>query len=384
MDFNFTDEQNMLRDSIGKMVQQKYDFDSRKKALADGGWRPAIWAEMAEMGLMMAPLPEDMGGLGGDAIDALVIMEEFGKGLVTEPFIPSVIASGGLIRDAGTSAQRAEHGERITTGAGIYALAISEPKSRYDIADVSTTAKADGGGFVLNGHKSVVIGGPQADTIIVTARTSGGQRDKGGISAFIVSKTAPGVSTKDYPTVDGLQASDIFFENVSVGSDAILGEVDAILPALEATQDHVIAALCAEAVGAMRVAHSQTVEYARQRKQFGTAIGTFQVLQHRMVDMFMWVEQSTSMAYLAAIRCGEDDVLERAKACAAAKTQIGRGGRFVGQNAIQIFGGMGMTDELAIGHYFKRLTMIDTQAGSADWHLKRYAGLTGIGAKAAA
>lgn len=384
MDFNFTDEQNMLRDSIAKMVQQKYDFDSRKKAIAEGGWRPAIWAEMAEMGLMMAPLPEDMGGLGGGAIDALVIMEEFGKGLVVEPFVPSVIAAGGLLREAGNAAQREEHGSRITTGEGIYALALSEPKSRYDIADVSTTAKKDGAGFVLNGHKSVVIGGPQADTLIVTARTSGSQRDKGGISAFIVSKTATGVSTKDYPTVDGLLACDVFFENVSLGADALIGEIDGILPALEATQDNVIAALCAEAVGAMRVAHAQTVDYARQRKQFGTSIGSFQVLQHRMVDMFMWVEQSTSMAYLAAIRCGEDDVLERAKACAAAKTQIGRGGRFVGQNAIQIFGGMGMTDELAIGHYFKRLTMLDTQAGSADWHLKRYASLTGIGTKVAA
>lgn len=384
MDFNFTDEQNMLRDSIAKLVQQKYDFDTRKKALAAGGWRPAIWAEMAEMGLMMAPLPEDMGGLGGSAIDALVVMEEFGKGLVTEPYIPSVIASGGLLREAGSAAQREEHGGRITTGEGIYALALSEPKSRFDLSDVSTTAKKDGAGYVLGGHKSVVIGAPFADTLIVSARTSGSQREGQGISAFVVSKSAAGVSTKDYPTVDGLMASDVYFENVSVSADARIGEEGAILPALQTTQDHVIAALCAEAVGAMRVAHSQTVDYARQRKQFGTAIGNFQVLQHRMVDMFMWVEQATSMAYLAAIRCTEDDSHERAKACAAAKTQIGRAGRFVGQNAIQIFGGMGMTDELAIGHYFKRLTMIDTQAGSADWHLKRYTGLTAQSDKIAA
>ena len=384
MDFNFTDEQNMLRDSIAKLVQQKYDFDTRRKAIhSEAGWRPEIWAEMAEMGLMMAPLPESMGGLGGGAIDTLVIMEEFGKGLVVEPFIPSVVASGNLLRVAGSAAQQEEHGGRITTGEGIYALATSEPKSRYDLADVSTTAKKDGAGYILNGHKSVVIGGPQADTLIVIARTAGGQRERAGLTAFLVSKSAAGVSTKDYPTVDGLRASDVYLENVSVGADAVIGPVDGILPALEETQDNVIAALCAEAVGGMRVAHAMTVDYARQRKQFGVAIGSFQVLQHRMVDMFMWSEQSTSMAYLAAIRCGEDDVLERAKACAGAKTQIGRGGRFVGQNAIQIFGGMGMTDELAIGHYFKRLTMIDTQAGSADWHLKRYAALS-AGEKAAA
>jgi alkylation response protein AidB-like acyl-CoA dehydrogenase len=239
------------------------------------------------------------------------------------------------------------------------------------------------GGYVLNGHKAVVIGGPLADTLIVSARTSGGQRDTGGVTAFIVAKDAKGVTTKDYPTVDGMRASEVYLENVSVGADDVLGPVDGAIAALEATQDEAIAAVCAEAVGAMRVAHAQTVDYARQRKQFGVAIGSFQVLQHRMVDMFMALEQSVSMAYLAAIRCGEDKTVERAKACAAAKTQIGRAGRFVGQSAIQIHGGMGMTDELAIGHYFKRLTMIDAQFGNADWHVKRYAALTAMERKAA-
>ncbi|GIU68090.1 acyl-CoA dehydrogenase family protein [Candidatus Phycosocius spiralis] len=384
MDFNFTQEQNMLRDSIAKLIQQHYDFDTRRKVIrSKAGWRREIWAEMAELGLMMAPLPEEMGGLGGGPIDTLVIMEEFGKGLVIEPFLPSVVASGTLIRLAGNPAQKEEHGGMITTGAGIYALASSEPKSRYNLADVTTTAKKSGSGYVLNGHKAVVVGAPQADHLIVIARTAGGQREKEGLSAFVVAKSAPGVSTKDYPTVDGFMASDVYFENVSLGRDALVGPTDGIYPIVQETQDHVIAALCAEAVGAMRVAHAMTVDYARQRKQFGTSIGSFQVLQHRMVDMFMWSEQAISMAYLAAIRCGEDDALERAKACAAAKTQIGRAGRFIGQNAIQIFGGMGMTEELAIGHYFKRLTMIDTQAGSADWHLKRYVEL-GVHVKAAA
>jgi alkylation response protein AidB-like acyl-CoA dehydrogenase len=384
MDFNFTDEQNMLRDSIARMVQQKYDFDARKAVIASpAGWRPELWAEMAEFGLMMAPLPEEMGGLGGSAIDTLVVMEEFGKGLVVEPYVASVIAAGGVIKHAGDADQKAHHGGRIASGEGVYALAALEPKSRFDLADVATSAKADGGGFVLNGLKAVVVGGPMADTLVVTARTAGGQRDAEGVSAFLVEKSAKGVSTKDYPTVDGMRASEVMLENVSVGAEALLGPVDGALPALEAAQDECIAAVCAEAVGAMRVAHAQTVDYARQRKQFGVAIGSFQVLQHRMVDMFMALEQSVSMAYLAAIRCGEADTLERAKACAAAKTQIGRAGRFVGQSAIQIHGGMGMTDELAIGHYFKRLTMIDAQFGSADWHLKRYAAMTAMERKAA-
>jgi alkylation response protein AidB-like acyl-CoA dehydrogenase len=384
MDFNFSDEQNMLRDSLSKLIVAKYSFDHRRAAIAsESGWRPEIWAEMAEMGLMMAPLPEAMGGLGGSPIDTLIIMEELGKGLVVEPFVPSVVGCGGLLKHAGSDAQQEEHGARITSGDGIYALAAFEPKSRFDLADVTTTARKDGAGYVLNGHKAVVIGAPQADTLLVTARVSGSQREASGLSVFIVAKDAPGVSVKSYPTVDGLRAGDVYLENVAVGAESLIGSEGEIFPALEATRDEMIAALCAEAVGAMRVAHAQTVEYARTRKQFGVAIGSFQVLQHRMVDMFMHVEQSTSMAYLAAIRCTEDDPIERAKACAAAKTTIGRGARFIGQEAVQIHGGMGMTDELAIGHYFKRLTMIDTAFGNADHHVRRYAAMTSGAARAA-
>jgi alkylation response protein AidB-like acyl-CoA dehydrogenase len=306
------------------------------------------------------------------------VMEEFGKGLVVEPYLSSVVHAGGLIRMGGSAAQREEHGARIASGEGIYAVAATEPKSRYDLADVATTARKDGAGYVLNGHKAVVVGAPQADTLLVSARTGGGQRDRAGVTVFAVAKDAPGLTTKDYPTVDGQRASDVFLENVAVGADAVIGEVDGGTALLEGAQDEAIAAVCAEAVGAMRVAHAQTVEYARTRKQFGVAIGSFQVLQHRMVDMFMALEQSVSMAYLAAIRCAEGDPAERALACAAAKTQIGRAGRFVGQNAIQIHGGMGMTEELAVGHYFKRLTIIDSQYGSADWHVKRYASLTAL------
>lgn len=376
MNFDFTDEQNMLRDSVAKLVAAKYDFDTRRKALAAApGWRPDLWAEMGELGLFMAPLPEEMGGLGGTAVDAMVVMEEFGKGLVVEPYVASVVHAGAALRLGGSAAQREAHGARIASGEGIYAVAALEPKSRYDLADVATTARKDGAGYVLSGHKAVVVGAPQADTLLVSARTAGGVRDRAGITLFAVPKSAAGLSTKDFPTVDGFRAADVFLENVAVGADAVIGDVDGALPVLEGAQDEAIAAICAEAVGAMRVAHAQTVEYARTRKQFGATIGSFQVLQHRMVDMFMAVEQSVSMACLAAIRCAEGDALERAKACSAAKTQIGRAGRFVGQNAIQIHGGMGMTEELAVGHYFKRLTIIDSQYGSADWHVKRYAGL---------
>lgn len=379
MNFDFTDEQNMLRDSVAKLVAAKYDFDTRRKALAAApGWRPALWAEMGELGLFMAPLPEDMGGLGGSAVDAMVVMEEFGKGLVIEPYLSSVVHAGGLLRLGASAAQREEHGARIASGEGIYAVAAQEPKSRYELTDVATTARKDGSGYVISGHKAVVLGAPQADTLLVSARTGGSQRDRSGVSVFLVAKDAPGVTTKDYPTVDGFRAADVYLENVSVGADALVGGIDAGAAILEGAQDEAIAAVCAEAVGAMRVAHAQTVEYARTRKQFGTPIGSFQVLQHRMVDMFMALEQSVSMAYLAAIRCVEGDPVERGKACAAAKTQIGRAGRFVGQNAIQIHGGMGMTEELAVGHYFKRLTLIDTQFGNADWHVKRYAGLTAV------
>ncbi len=259
-------------------------------------------------------------------------------------------------------------------GEAIIAFAYAEPQGRYTWSDLKTTAKKEGSGYVLNGHKAVVIGAPWATHLIVTARTGGGQRDASGVSVFIVDKTAKGVVTRDYPTVDGQRASEVFFENVSVGADALIGAEGAGLPLVERVLDEATAASCAEAVGAMRKLHEGTLEYARQRKQFGVAIASFQVLQHRMVDMFMNVEQSVSMTYMANIKV--DDDAERAKAVSAAKVQIGKACKFVGQNAIQIHGGMGMTDELAIGHYFKRVTMIEGLYGSVDHHLRRYEGLS--------
>jgi pimeloyl-CoA dehydrogenase small subunit len=376
MNFDFSDEQNMLRDSIAKFVTAQYDFDARKAIVASAeGWKKENWATFAEMGLMMAPIPEEFGGLGGGAVDTLVVMEEFGKGLVVEPYIPTVVVAGGFLKHAGSQAQKEDHLNAIASGERVFAFAYAEPKGRYDLFDLETSARKEGAGWVLNGHKSVVIGAPWADHLIVTARTSGARRDRGGVSVFVVPKATKGVTTRDYPTVDGSRASEVYFENVALGADHLIGDADGALPVIERVADEATAALCAEAIGAMRVLHADTVEYSRTRKQFGAPIGSFQVLQHRMVDMFMAAEQSVSMTYMLTLKL-EESAAERAKAASAAKVQIGRAGRFVGQNAIQIHGGMGMTEELKVGHYFKRLSMIDSQFGAVDHHLKRYTKLT--------
>lgn len=376
MDFNFTEEQTMIRDSLARLIREQYDFDTRTAAVkSEAGWRPDMWAQFAELGLFMAPFSEEDGGLGGGPIDTMVVMEEFGKGLVVEPFVPSIVCAGGFLKHAGTDAQKEEHLQAIMGGASVFAFAYAEPRGRYNLADLETVARKDGSGYVINGHKAVVIGAPWADKLIVTARTAGDRRDASGVSVFIVSKDAAGVTSRDYPTVDGRRASEVYFENVSVGADALIGEADNALPLIEQVVDEATAAICAEAVGAMGVAHAQTVEYSRTRKQFGTPIGKFQVLQHRMVDMFMEHEQAISMTYMATLKLGEDDVT-RKKAVSGAKVRIGQAGRFVGQSAVQIHGGMGMTEELAVGHYFKRMTMIDSEFGNVDHHMKRYTALS--------
>ena len=384
MDFNFSEEQTMIRDSLARLLRDQYDFDTRRKVVeGEAGWRPEMWQQFAELGLLAAPFSEEDGGLGGGAIDSMVIMEEFGKALVVEPYVPTIVCAGGFLKHAGTPAQKEEHLTAIIGGERVFAFAYAEPRGRYDLADLETSAKKDGGGYVLNGHKAVVIGAPWASHLIVTARTSGDRRDRNGVSVFIVEKDAAGVTTRDYPTVDGRRASEVYFENVSVPADALIGEEGKGLPLVERVVDEATVAVCAEAMGAMGVAHQQTVEYSKQRKQFGIAIGKFQVLQHRMVDMFMEHEQSISMTYMATLKLDEDETT-RKKAVSAAKVRIGQGGRFVGQEAIQIHGGMGMTDELAVGHYFKRMTMIDSEFGNIDYHMRRYTALSADMEKVAA
>lgn len=373
MDFSFSEEQTLLRNSVARYLSDNYKFeDWRKFTRSETGRDPKHWAQFAELGLLAAPLPEAHGGLGGDALSTLIVMEEFGRALVVEPYVATVVIGGGLLDRAGSEGLKQEFLPKIAGGETIMAFAFAEAGGRFNLADLSTTAKKSGSGFVLNGQKSVVLGAPWADLLIVTARSAGGRRDAKGISVFLVDKSSKGVSSRDFPTVDGNRASEISFENVEVPASRLIGGLDEGLPLIERASDEAIAATCAEATGAMKMLVDATVEYSKNRKQFGVPIGKFQVLQHRMVDMFVNYQQSVSITLMVTLKLKESDA-ERAKAASAAKVQIGRSGRFVGQGAVQIHGGMGMTDELNVGHYFKRLTMIDTLYGNVDHHLKRYA-----------
>jgi alkylation response protein AidB-like acyl-CoA dehydrogenase len=376
MDFNFTEEQSMLRDTVASFLQDKYEFETRRKLIgSESGWSADYWSAFAnELGILGAPFSEELGGLGGGPIENMIVMEEIGKALVVEPYLGTVVIGGGFLKHSGY-ANAASVIEGIIGGTTVIAFAYAEPQGRYNWANLKTTAKKEGAGYVLNGHKAVVVGAPWATHLIVTARTGGAQSEANGVSVFLVDKTLPGIVTRDYPTVDGARASEVYFENVSIPADALIGAEGAGLPLVEKVIDEATAAVGAEAVGCMRKLHEGTLDYARQRKQFGQPIANFQVLQHRMVDMFINLEQSVSMTYMATIKLEESDA-ERAKAVSAAKVQIGRACKFVGQQAIQIHGGMGMTDELAIGHYFKRATLIEGLFGSVDHHLRRYEALS--------
>ena len=373
MDFSFTEEQTLLRNMVQSFVQDNYDFDSRMKIVrSEEGMSREIWGQFAELGLLAAPFSEEMGGLDGGPIETMVIMEELGRGLVVEPYLPTIVLCGGILSRHASDAQKEAHLPGIIGGEDVWALAYAEPQSRFNPADVLTSAKADGDGYVLNGTKAVVAAAPWASKLIVSARISGDQRDSDGLGLFIVEKSASGVSTQDYPTVDGNRASEVTLENVTVGADALIGGAGNGLALLDEALDYGIGAVCAEAIGHMKCLNDATVEYCKTRKQFGVPIGSFQVLQHRMVDMFMEYEQSVSMTYMVNMKLTESEA-ERKKAAAGAKVQIGKSGRFVGQEAVQLHGGMGMTEELNVGHYFKRLTVIDTQFGNVDHHLKRFA-----------
>ncbi|MBO6556906.1 MAG: acyl-CoA dehydrogenase family protein [Pseudomonadales bacterium] len=374
MDFSFSEEQSLLQDSVQRFIQNDYTFDSRQKLLkTDDGFSRDNWANFAELGWLALPFSEESGGFGGTSVETMILMEEFGKGLVVEPYVSTVIMAGSVIEAGGTAAHKEGALAEIMAGTKLASLAYVEPQARFNLADVTTTATADGDNYTINGFKGVVLGGPSADLLVVPARTSGDQKDDSGITLFLVDASASGISKRDYPTIDGLQASEIHFEKVSVSSEDVLGEVGNGLSLLELGINNGILAVGAEAVGAMEVLYKTTVEYCKTREQFGQPIGKFQVLQHRMVDMFMEHEQAKSLLYMAALRMSEDDDIEARKAISALKVQIGKGGRFVGQNAIQLHGGMGMTDELNVGHYFKRITAIETLFGNVDHHLKKYA-----------
>ncbi len=377
MDFDLTDEQRLLKDSVERLIADQYAFEQRKKYLAEPiGWSTAAWNQYAELGLLGLPFEEKLGGFGGGAIETMIVMEAFGRGLVLEPYFATVILGGGLLRRAGSDALRAALVPQIVAGKLKLAFAHIERQSRYDLADVATTAHKDGDSYVLDGAKSVVLHGDCADKVLVTARVSGNRRDRDGVGLFLVDADAAGVTRRGYPTQDGLRAAEFSLIGVRVPADAVLG--DNALPAIEHVVDEAIAALCAEAVGTMQAMHETTLEYLKTRQQFGRPIGSFQVLQHRSVDMLVALEQARSMAMFAAVTAADDNATERRRAIAAAKVQIGRSGKHIGQEAIQLHGGIGMTMEYKVGHYFKRMTMIDMLFGDADVHLQTLAKLGGL------
>jgi alkylation response protein AidB-like acyl-CoA dehydrogenase len=376
MDFHFTEEQAMLRDTLASYLARNYGFERRQAIVGqDPGWSPVVWKAFAEeLGILGAAFPETLGGLGGGAVENMVIMEELGRTLSVEPYLGTAVIGGGFLKHSG-HAGAADLVEQVIAGDAIFAFAYAEPQGRYDWANLTTTATRRGGGWTLNGRKAVVVGAPWASHLIVTARTGGGQRDGEGVSVFLVDRSVAGVTFNEYATIDGARAADVIFENVALGAEALVGPEDHALPLILKVVDEAIVATCAEACGVLRKLHDDTVEYTKQRKQFGAPIASFQVLQHRMVDMYIHLEQANSITYMATHKLGAADA-ERARCAAAAKVQVGKACRFVGKNAIQLHGGMGTTDELAVGHYFKRATLIESAFGSTDHHLARYEALS--------
>jgi hypothetical protein len=373
VNFELSEEQQLLQDSLARFVADHYSLDARRK-LADSsqGYSDDHWKQFAELGWLALPFSEEDGGLGGTVIDALVVMEQFGKGLILEPYFATVILGGGVLKRLPASEIRSARISAVMEGQLKLALATTELQSRWDLHDVVSTATPDGEGFVLNGSKSVVLHGASADGIIVSLRTQGGQFDKEGISLFWIDPKADGVSLKAYPTVDGLRAAELTLEKVSVPSDALLGPLHGGFDILDAVAQEATLALSAEGLGAMERLYKDTVEYTQNREQFDHPLSDFQTLQHRMVEMFMEYEQCKSLLYRATLEFAQDG-MAASKSVSACKHLVGVAGRFIGENAVQLHGGMGVTEELAIGHYFKRLFVIDTQFGNADYHLERYA-----------
>jgi alkylation response protein AidB-like acyl-CoA dehydrogenase len=372
MNFDFSEEQVMLQDSVARFVQDEYDFDTRQHiAQSDEGMSAEKWRTFAELGWLSIPFAEEHGGFGGNAVDVMLVMEELGKGLVVEPFLATVLLFGGLLEKGGSAELQAQFIPTIIEGECQGAFAYLERQSRFELADVKTTAVADGDGYRLNGEKVVVFNGANADHAIVSARTSGGQNDEQGISLFLVALDAPGVEKLSYRMMDGQRVANLVFTDVAIAADRLVGELDGAYPLMEAIAMEANLALSAEALGIMQQLNSKTVEYTKTRKQFDVAIGSFQALQHRMVDTFMACEQTKSLLYRAV--CALTDEKEDATtAVHALKVMVDKAGKQIFGEAIQLHGGMGITDELDIGHYAKRLMMINTTFGNGDFHQARY------------
>jgi pimeloyl-CoA dehydrogenase small subunit len=379
MNFDLSEEQRLLAESLAKWAARSYDFERRQKICASPEGRSAeVWAELADLGLTGLPFAEEDGGFGGGPVETMIAMEAIGRALVTEPWLDAVVLAGALLRHGADPVQRADLVPAIVGGEFLLVAATGEPQSRWNLADVATRAVRADGGWRIDGAKVLVPHGSSADRFVVSARTGGDRTSPIGIGLFLVDRTAPGVSITSYPTHDGSRVADVRFDGVTIAGDAMIGDPARGLPILERAVDEAIAAICAEAVGAMDEALKMTVEYLKTRVQFGRAIGTFQALQHRAADMFVAVEQARSMALWATMSVGEEDVVTRRKAIAAAKIQVAKSARFVGQQAIQLHGGIGMTWEYKVGHLFKRLTMIDKRFGDLDHHLDWLAATDGL------
>lgn len=379
MDFDLSEEQSMLKDALNRLFRDQYGFEARNRVLASPeGWSSEVWGQLVEMGLAALPFSEEDGGLGGGAVDTMIVMEEFGRALALEPFFGTVVLGGAAVRLGGSEAQRRELVPGIADGSLKLAVALTERRSRYDLNHVETVANKDGGGYRISGEKSVVLDGDCADKVFVSARTGGEMRDREGIGLFMVDADGEGVTRRGYALQDGRRAAEFSFDNAKVDADGIFGNPEDALPLIERIADTGIAALAAEAVGVMSVMHEQTVEYLGVRKQFGVPIGAFQVLQHAAVDMFIACEQARSITHFATMMADSDDPDERSRAMAATKAKIGSAGREAGETAIQLHGGVGMTMEYAIGHYFKRMSMIDITFGDSTFHMKRLAEMGGL------
>ena len=372
MDFNFNEEQTLIQGQVAQFIQRDYGWEKRQSLVSsDLGFSEENWKTFAELGWLGISLAEESGGYGGTALESMIIMEEFGKGLVVEPFLETVILCSNLIDYCGTDEQKEEILGQVIAGDMHLALGFTEPQSRFNLADVTTEAKLKDGNYVVNGFKSVVMNGPNANKFIISTRTSGKQTDKDGITLLVVDANQDGVSIRNYPTVDGRRASELTLENVILPSSCLLGSEDQGFKPLEDAIDNATLGICAEAVGAMEVLYKTTVEYTKTREQFGQPIGKFQVLQHRMVDMFMEYEQSKSLLYMATIKNVEGSP-DAKKSISGLKYQVGKAAKFIGQQSVQLHGGMGVTEELNVGHFFKRLTTIIPIFGNTDYHLKRY------------
>ena len=372
MDFDLSSEQQQIADNLARLMKDKYGFEARKAYAAQpNGYSADLWRQYADLGLLGAPFSEEDGGYGGGAVEIMLTQEAFGRALALEPYLASVVLAGGALRHGAGAEQRAELIAEIASAEATLALAHSEPQSGWNPHDVKTTARAADGGFVLDGEKGLVLNGDSATKLIVLARVSGEQRDVQGLGFFLVDANAPGVTLRGYPTQDGRRAAEITLAGVKAKA---LGEPGEAGPAMTRVIEDAIAALCAEAVGAMAEAVAMTTEYLKTRKQFGIAIGSFQALQHRASDMVVALEQARSMMYVAAMSTTETDAAARAQSIHAAKAQIGRSAKFIGQQATQLHGGIAMTWEYKLGHLFKRLTMIDMAYGDADHHLAKLAG----------